>query len=378
MEQRVCKYCGCDISHLRANATICGSKECVAAYKRDSKKRKNEHRYCEVCGKSIDDLPGQRRICLDPECIAEQKRRKYATSLKEKTCVKCGKTFLGTGKQECCEDCRKTRTTHYETVEQKILCKYCDTVLETTTVKLTSKTLLEKHGKKVCDACKSKNRQIVSENMKINNPMFNKDTIAKVSSTKREKYLAMCELEGRIPFKSASYKGETKEMLIERMKTNNPMFNPETKRKVAETLKKKILSGEIVYKRGKEHHSWKGNRNFNKAVRIELREWVKECFEKANYTCQKCGKTHTELQVHHLEPLRDIISKYLQKFNYTQEHINDIEGTEEYFNFIKEIVKYHFDNFNIGIVVCPDCHSELDTFYKRKTHENSKYKENTL
>ena len=378
MEQRTCKYCGCDISHLKANATICGSKECTAAYRRDSKQRKDEPRYCEVCGKSINDLPRQRRICLDPECEAEQKRRKYATSLKEKTCVKCGKTFLGTAKQTCCENCRKVRTTNYKTVEQKILCKYCNTVLETATVKLTSKTLLEKHGKKVCDICKSKNRKKVSEDMKLNNPMFNKETVNKVRKTRREIYLAKCNLENRVPYKPVSYKGETREMMIQRMKTNNPMFKPEIKQKVSETLKARILSGEIVYKKGKEHPLWKGNRNFNKAVRIELRNWVKECFEKVNYTCQKCGKTHTELQVHHLEPLRDIISKYLQKFNYTQEYINDIEGTEEYFDFIKEIVKYHYDNFDIGIVVCPECHSKLDTFYKRKTHENSSHKKDTI
>ena len=53
--------------------------------------------------------------------------------------------------------------------------------------------------------------------------------------------------------------------------------------------------------------------NFNKAVRIELRKWVKEQMEKVHYICQKCGKTRTELYVHHLHPLRDIILDTLNK-----------------------------------------------------------------
>lgn len=71
--ERKCKFCGCDISHLRANATICGSKECTAMYKKEQVKNKKnpKPRFCEVCGKSIDNLPTQRKICKDPECIAE-------------------------------------------------------------------------------------------------------------------------------------------------------------------------------------------------------------------------------------------------------------------------------------------------------------------
>ena len=83
---KTCKYCGCDISHLRANATICGSRECTNAYRRELKSKPKEPRTCEICGTSIDDLPGQRRICKNPECEAEQKRRKYAQALKEKIC----------------------------------------------------------------------------------------------------------------------------------------------------------------------------------------------------------------------------------------------------------------------------------------------------
>ena len=378
MNNRKCKYCGCDISHLKANATICKSKECQTKYKYDLTYKEKEPRFCEVCGTSIDNLPGQRRICLNPECISEQKRRKYNSTLKEKICKKCGKTFMGTLKQTCCKECRNKKSINYPVIEQKILCRYCNTILETKQVKLTSKTLLEKHGKKVCDKCKEINRKKVSDNMKQNNPMFNDRIKQKSIETKRDNYIELCKKEGRTPGMRKGAKGETKEMTVKRMKLHNPMFNPETRKKVSETFKRKIANGEIIYKKGKENSLWRGNRNFNKAVRIELRNWVQECFKEVNYTCQQCGKTHTELQVHHLEPLRDIISNFLNQYNYTQEYINKIEGTKEYFDFIQKIVEYHYNNPKIGIVLCPECHNKIDSYYKRKTYENNINKKDSV
>lgn len=396
---RTCKYCGCDISHLRANATICGSRECTNAYKRDLKHKKKEPRYCEVCGKSIDDLPGQRKICLDPECIAEQKRRKYAATKKEKICKKCGKIFLGTVKQTCCEECRnnKDHSSGFEVIQQTIVCEKCGKVLKVVEKKKTG-GVKDTLAEGVCEECKEKTRLESSKRMKEDNPMFDMDTRVKVSMTKSAKMggkilteeetrdkLIKRDLYVPVPkevkekpkekpkkekVKRIPRKKETLEETSLRMRLHNPMFNPETRAKVSATFKRKIASGEIVYKKGPEHHLWKGNRTFNKAVRIELRNWVKQKFEEVSYTCQRCGKTHTELQVHHLEPLRDIIQKFLDKHNYTIEYVNSIEGTEEYFSLIKEIVQYHEDNMQIGLVVCPECHNEIDSYYKRKTYEN--------
>lgn len=371
---KTCKYCGCDISHLRANATICGSRECTNAYRRELKSKPKEPRTCEICGTSIDDLPGQRRICKNPECEAEQKRRKYAQTLKEKICKKCGDTFLGTSKQTCCENCRKHKDITFEVIEQKVVCEDCGALLRTESKKVNGKTK-EIIAKGMCDACKQKHREKLSLQMKEHNPMFDPEVVKKTFETRRYKYLQKCEEEGRLPYVRKGCKGETKEERVQRMKEHNPMFDPETKAKVSKTLKEKILSGEIVYAKGPEHHLWKGNRNFNKAVRIELRKWVKEQMEKVHYICQKCGKTHTELHVHHLHPLRDIISDTLNKNNLTIIDINSMEGSEQYFDIIKQIVEYHYQHNDIGIVVCPQCHNELDSYYKRKTHENSKYKE---
>ena len=376
---RTCKYCGCDISHLRANATICGSKECTKAYKKDLSKRKKEPRYCEVCGKSIDDLPGQRKICLNPKCIAEQKRRKYAASKKEKICKKCGKTFLGTAKQTCCEKCRSNHdhSNSFKTIQQTIVCEKCGKVLKVVE-KAQSGKVKEVLAKGICEECKEKSRQVSSKRMQENNPMFNIDTRTKVSMTKSRnmggQILSEEETKEKLLYRN-SHTPETREETSLRMHLYNPMYNPETKNKMINTLKQNILEEKITYKKGPEHHLWKGNRTFNKAVRIELRNWVKSKFEEAKYTCQKCGKINTELQVHHLEPLRDIIQKFLDKHDYTIDYINSIEGSNEYLSLIKEIVNYHNENMQIGLVVCPECHNEIDIYYKRKTYENKKNNE---
>ena len=155
---KTCKYCGCDISHLRANATTCGSRECINAYRRERKSKPKEPRTCEICGTSIDDLPGQRRICKNPECEAEQKRRKYAQALKEKICKKCGDTFLGTSKQTCCENCRKHKDITFKVIEQKVVCEDCGALLRTESKKVNGKTK-EIIAKGMCDACKQKHRE---------------------------------------------------------------------------------------------------------------------------------------------------------------------------------------------------------------------------
>lgn len=249
---------------------------------------------------------------------------------------------MATAKQTLCEECRekakeenlKKISTFDEEIEQKIVCKYCGKVLKTVIKKKTSitKDVLEEG---VCEECKQKAYHESSERMKLYNPMFNEECKSKSIDTRKQNYLELCEKEGRTPYVRKDAKGETKEMMKERMRLNNPMFNPEIRKKVSETIKHKIASGEITYLKGPENPLWKGNRIFNKSVRIELRPWVRHEFEKANFTCQKCGKTHTELHVHHLIPLCDIIDKYLKLNNITIEELNEQIGSELYFNIIK-------------------------------------------
>ena len=83
-----------------------------------------------------------------------------------------------------------------------------------------------------------------------------------------------------------------------------------------------------------------------------------------NFKCTECGKDKCELQVHHIKPLREIIKDHLELHDIS---IFDLDlGSEECLLILKEIKEYHFNNFNIGVTVCPDCHSKLDNYYKER------------
>lgn len=363
MCERKCIICGADISHRKKNAILCEKKSCENKYRKIRLTNKSK-RYCEVCGDDISNLPSQRRICLKEECIAEQKRRKYKESLKEKICQYCGEKFYGTLRQVNCEKCCRKKNIEYEIITRPIKCKHCGKIIRYEEIKLASKTNIEQGKTEVCEECKKKNYEKSSIRMKNNNPSYNYENVLKGIKTREVRYGFK-----RKPKK----KGETKEEMRLRMKTNNPMQREEVRNKVADTLRKKYKEGKLKKYFGKDNWNWKGNRQFNKAVRIALRRWVKMLFEETNYTCQKCGKINTELHVHHLLPLRTIIKEELENENITIEYINKIEGTEEYYNIINKIVQFHYEHKDIGIVVCPDCHEILDNFYKcKKKNENTK------
>lgn len=309
---RKCIICGKDISHLKSNAKLCGDKKCEYAYAKIRKATKDDDRFCEICGDKINDLPRQRRICLKEECIRQQKIRKYHSALKTKICERCGNEFEGTYKQKLCPQCRENRKPlERKEIEVTLYCKYCKKPIGKEVRLMTILSSTEDYTF-VCDECKQAHREETAE----------------------------------------------------RMRQHNPMFDKNVSKKVAKTLKQRYKDGTIPKHFGKDNWNWKGNRNFNKAVRINLRKWVKEMFIKNNFTCQICGKNKGELHVHHIEPLRDIISNFMEKENYTIEYINDIEGTDEYQEFINKIVKYHYDNDNIGIVLCPECHAKMDRQYR--------------
>ena len=309
---RKCIICGKDISHLKSNAKLCGDKKCEYAYAKIRKATKDDDRFCEICGDKINDLPRQRKICLKEECIRQQKIRKYHSALKTKICERCGNEFEGTYKQKLCPQCRENRKPlERKEIEVTLYCKYCKKPIGKEVRLMTILSSTEDYTF-VCDECKQAHREETAE----------------------------------------------------RMRQHNPMFDKNVSKKVAKTLKQRYKDGTIPKHFGKDNWNWKGNRNFNKAVRINLRKWVKEMFIKNNFTCQICGKNKGELHVHHIEPLRDIISNFMEKENYTIEYINVIEGTDEYQEFINKIVKYHYDNDNIGIVLCPECHAKMDRQYR--------------
>ena len=371
VNNHTCMFCGTDISHKIKKALVCDNPECYKKLQQYEEKTKNDKRFCIICGVDITHLRKQRKTCDNPECYKQYKKDYYKNLLYNKTCKHCGKDYIGTAKSTVCEECKQIKyPTKQEKIQQTVICKQCGCTIDVREKFKSSRVHDIIYD--ICKQCKDNNKKLsyqqTSDRMKQNNPMYNKETAIKVGNTLRQNYINKCIENNITPHKKYIKKDipETKEETKIRMSQQNPMHNKDSVEKMKQTLQKHIADGTIIYKHGKDHWLWKGNRNLNKAVRIALRKWVKYMFEKYNYTCQKCGKQHTELHTHHIEPLRDIIQKYLTKYGYTTELLQENEGSEIYLNFIQKIVNYHYDNPNIGIVVCPDCHAILDKQYRKR------------
>lgn len=372
---RVCKYCGTDITYKSLRATICGCRECTNLYDKERRNKPKEKRYCRICGCDITDLSSQRLTCLNDECIKQNKKNNYAIKLKIKKCDECGKEFEATVKQHLCETCRKEKKllVKLKKITQEIICQDCGKLIKTIEKYYNGKNVEKVYG--LCEECRCEHKKKFSEEaskrMRSNNPMKIPEIAKASGDALREKYLKKCAENGIIPHKR-TVKKENPETIEEtrlRMSINNPMKRREVVEKVKKTKNEKIKNGDIIYKKGVEHPLWRGNRTLNKNIRTNLRKWVRSKFESCNFTCQECGKHGGELQVHHIVPLQKIINDFLNEKNLTKEYLNSIEGTTEYINFIDEIVKYHNEHYEIGIVVCPECHNKLDKFYRRKTHD---------
>jgi len=282
----------------------------------------------------------------------------------EKICKNCQKEFSATEKQTLCDKCRKkvqtkNRNNSFKIIKQDVHCKYCEKYIFSIEKKQTRKIEL-KLFTKVCDKCKVKNRIKKSEMMKINNPMKNKNIVQKNLITKY----------GKIPNKTEPlYKQLGYESFVNYMKSkDNPMKNKDISEKVKNTLRRRINNGEILYKKGVDHHNFKGLRRINKAIRDDLKDWRKKILDDCNYECVECNINNNKLHVHHTEQLHLIILSICKKNNVNIEFLKD--GTKE-FNLIKnEVLLYHNEN-NIGIALCEDCHDLIDIHYhKMKKNEN--------
>lgn len=231
-------------------------------------------------------------------------------------------------------------------MERDLICKRClikvgsETTIKTVEpkkVKLCAsckKVSLAQQKKKLIDRNKSiKIKEKNSKRMKDNNPMFNEKTRKKVSSTLKKEYksgnLKSCFSD---PKKLSEIKAKWKisdsgrKSISDNMKINNPMFDKECVKRKDKTFNAKVKSGEIKYKKGKDHHLWKGNRSFSDTLRVQLYPvWTKKCLERDNFQCTNCN-SNQNLTVHHLKPLRNFISDVLIKYNINS--FNDISSDQ--------------------------------------------------
>lgn len=148
----------------------------------------------------------------------------------------------------------------------------------------------------------------------------------------------------------------TRAEMSERMKVNNPMFNKNTVNKVKRTRKTRTYT----YKRGPEHWLWKGNRPFSFTCRASLYPfWTKLILLRDNFTCVLCGCNNPkDIQVHHLKPLRDIIKQVADKHGIKT--FSSLQP-ELWYPYIEEIISLH--KLEDGITVCKKCHSKIDPYF---------------
>jgi len=251
----------------------------------------------------------------------------------------------------------------------KILCVKCrnNVIREEERKTLRKEKII---GRTNCDECNKKNYEDMlkrersdertkanSSWMKTNNPMFDPRTRAKVASTKSgeekdvDDYL-ICKKD---------LKKETLEDTRHRMRINNPMFNADTREQVTRTFNKRIKDGLITYKRGPDHHLWKGNRDFANACRSQLyKAWIYPILERDEFKCVRCD-SKKDLQVHHLYPLRTILEEI--KKDYAIEDLSKISTTDN-FHIIQDVVGRH--TLDMGVTLCASCHCKEDSRIKHK------------
>ena len=103
---------------------------------------------------------------------------------------------------------------------------------------------------------------------------------------------------------------------------------------------------------GEKHPNWKGGKT---PLNLLLREYFNInlaplAAKRDLYTCQKCGKVHIVLNVHHIKPFADIINEI------SQEH-PELSLTDDQQVFYDLIVKdKRFLNLDNLITLCKDCH----------------------
>lgn len=229
--------------------------------------------------------------------------------------------------------------------------------------------------RKLCDFCRNEAIELSKETnrkrMLENNPVKQQSTRDKISNTLKQKYktgeisspfLDPIKLK-EIHLKRKGLSSEGSVIISRRMKTENPMFSVEVRKRVSDTINRRIKSGELVYKRGHIHHLYKGTRTFSNDCRKWLKLWIISIMKRDKFSCTVCGKTGGYLHTHHIKPLRDIIKTVLTTdgvVDIVSIKLNDISKYEQ---LVQKVVDAH--KMEDGITVCKQCHANIDDRYRR-------------
>ena len=150
---------------------------------------------------------------------------------------------------------------------------------------------------------------------------------------------------------------------------NNCMKNPETAKKVGNTIRTKIANGELLYIKGPEHHLFKGTRSLSKGLRDALyNRWSYWILYRANFQCARCGGKDGVLHVHHRYPLRYIVSYLMNKYNITKDEEKSLKFDYGKFSMVvEEGIQLH--SFRSGVCLCKRCHGIVDSKYRGNNKE---------
>jgi len=82
---------------------------------------------------------------------------------------------------------------------------------------------------------------------------------------------------------------------------------------------------------------------------LEYRNWIKNVFQKDNFTCMGCGQHGSNLEAHHIKGFIEIIKE------------NNIKTFED------ALACKILWNIQNGITLCPKCHAQIDRYRHPKT-----------
>lgn len=305
---------------------------------------------CMFCGDTFESRDRRSIACKKPECRKAAQRYRYNNQTQECVCSVCGVTYLATQKQkkDLCPHCAH-REKHFKTMEQKVICQQCGKFLGTQ-IKCQSGHTKNVIASGICDECRQKNKEAVSTRMKLHNPTYTQqfDTMDEYVGAKQRK----SELQ-----KIRSQ--ESKERTIRRMKEHNPMHDPEIRARVRQTIKGLYDDGKIVID-GRKFKTYKGDRGIKNYLRLALKEWRKWALQRANYACEKCGRSHTYLHVHHTTSFSQIVDMFVTQYHMDVQHME--YKSDEYQLLERLVVDYHWTH-DIAMVLCPTCHELIDPHY---------------
>lgn len=292
-------------------------------------------RKCKYCNINFESRLKSSYCCNSIKCDRSKRRDLYKNRMYKKICIVCNNDYEGTKKSLICSESCKLK---YQEKNLKyivdIYCKKCTKYIKNVE-KLTNIygiNTVSKIEYKTCLKCKEDVYIKWSKSQKGSNNTNWKD-IKKVRTRKF-----------------------TDEELKHNMSVNNPMKRKDVRDKVAKKIKEKYKNGELIKPIGKLSKLYKGNRKRSFTIRDRLINWRKLNLERSSYRCEICNINSNKLEVHHEEPFRDILSKFLKN------RILDDLTYEDFEILCDEIVKYH-ENI-IGKVVCKKCHSEIDKYRK--------------